>query len=70
MITDSLLAKLFDNISTLEKNVESARQSWAQQSQFDSYSSFNRIDKYKRGSISLSDLEDFLQANHIFPTST
>ena len=35
---------------------------------FDTYSAFNRIDKYRRGFISITDMHDFLRVNKIFRT--
>ena len=68
MTTETLLAKLFNDIGEQERRVETARQTLAEQSLFDAYSAFNRIDKFRRGFISITNLNDFLRANNIFPS--
>jgi Ca2+-binding EF-hand superfamily protein len=68
--TESLLAQLFNEIAEGEKRVESVRQTLAQILDFDPYSAFNRIDRFQSGYISISDLQDFLSSNKVYPSDT
>jgi len=64
--TDARLVRLILAISKEEKALEVVRQVLAQQSKFEPYAAFQRLDKKYRGYLTTSDLKTFLQYFFIY----
>lgn len=66
--TERKLAELLKTIADFEKEVEIVRQVLAEQSDFEPFTAFKRIDSLELGYIRVCDLHQFLKDNGIYPT--
>ena len=63
--TQNRLASLIQNVAEGEKKTEVVRQVLAEQSLFEPYTAFRRIDQLRNGYLSTSDLVDFLADSNV-----
>ena len=64
--TDRKLAEIFLDISTQEREVEERRYYLSKNMDFEPASVFKALDQLEIGSISSSEVQDFLQKHHVF----
>lgn len=66
--TQGRLANLIITIAEGEKKTEMVRQVLAEQKMFEPYTAFRRLDQLRTGELTVTDLNDFLADNKIYPT--